>query len=57
FNAERMHLYFVRVLALDVASLDLPKRFTADDAYRARHGHVLAEAALHGTDPLNPARG
>ncbi|EKT4448439.1 TPA: YbhB/YbcL family Raf kinase inhibitor-like protein [Stenotrophomonas maltophilia] len=57
FNDERMHRYFFRVFALDVASLDLPQRFTAADAYRAMHGHVLAEAALHGTYTLNPALG
>lgn len=55
FNDERVHRYFFRVFALDVASLELPARFTAADAYRAMHGHVLAEAALHGTYTLNPA--
>ncbi|TDV26155.1 YbhB/YbcL family Raf kinase inhibitor-like protein [Stenotrophomonas sp. CC22-02] len=57
FNDERVHRYFFRVFALDVASLDLPARFTAADAYRAMHGHVLAEAALHGTYTLNAALG
>ena len=55
FNDERVHRYFFRVFALDVASLQLPARFTAADAYRAMHGHVLAEATLHGTYTLNPA--
>ena len=55
FNDERVHRYFFRVFALDVATLSLPERFTAADAYRAMHGHVLAEAALHGTYTLNPA--
>ena len=55
FNDERVHRYFFRVFALDVATLSLPERFTASDAYRAMHGHVLAEAALHGTYTLNPA--
>lgn len=52
FNDERVHRYFFRVFALDVASLDLPQRFTAADAHRAMHGHVLAEASLHGTYTL-----
>jgi len=52
FNDERVHRYFFRVFALDVATLDLPARFTAADAHRAMHGHVLAEAALHGTYSL-----
>jgi Raf kinase inhibitor-like YbhB/YbcL family protein len=55
FNDERMHRYFFRVFALDVAQLDLPTPFAAADVHRAMHGHVLAEAALHGTYTLNPA--
>ncbi|MCF7751151.1 YbhB/YbcL family Raf kinase inhibitor-like protein [Bacillus subtilis subsp. subtilis] len=55
FNDERVHRYFFRVFALDVAQLDLPTPFTAADVHRAMHGHVLAEAALHGTYTLNPA--
>ncbi len=56
-NDERMHRYFFRLFALDVAALTLPERFTAADVQRAMHGHVLAEAALHGTYSLNPALG
>ena len=55
FNDERVHRYFFRLFALDVATLDLPTPFTAADVHRAMHGHVLAEAALHGTYTLNPA--
>jgi Raf kinase inhibitor-like YbhB/YbcL family protein len=55
FNDERVHRYFFRVFALDVATLDLPTPFTAADVQRAMHGHVLAEASLHGTYTLNPA--
>ncbi|KOQ64934.1 phosphatidylethanolamine-binding protein, partial [Stenotrophomonas maltophilia] len=55
FNDERLHRYSFRVFALDVAALALPERFTAADVHRAMHGHVLAEAALHGTYTLNPA--
>jgi Raf kinase inhibitor-like YbhB/YbcL family protein len=51
----RLHRYFFRVFALDVARLDLPERFTAADLFRAMHGHVLAEAATYGTYALNPA--
>ncbi|MCC4598178.1 YbhB/YbcL family Raf kinase inhibitor-like protein [Xanthomonas campestris pv. phormiicola] len=53
-NDLRMHRYFFRLFALDVATLDLPARFTAADALRAMQGHVLAEASLHGTYSLNP---
>jgi len=55
FNDERVHRYFFRLFALDVAQLELPTPFTAADVHRAMHGHVLAEAALHGTYTLNPA--
>lgn len=52
-NDLRVHRYFFRVFALDVDALDLPARFTAGDVFRAIHGHVLAEAAMHGTYTLN----
>lgn len=55
FNDQRVHRYFFRLFALDVAALDLPERFTAGDVERAMQGHVLAEAAIHGTYTLNPA--
>ena len=54
FNDERLHRYFFRLFALDVASLPLPETFTAADVQRAMQGHVLAEAAVHGTYTLNP---
>ncbi|OAX57240.1 YbhB/YbcL family Raf kinase inhibitor-like protein [Xanthomonas graminis] len=53
-NDLRLHRYFFRLFALDVATLALPARFTAADALRAMQGHVLAEASLHGTYSLNP---
>ncbi|MDR6674538.1 YbhB/YbcL family Raf kinase inhibitor-like protein [Xanthomonas sp. 1678] len=53
-NDLRVHRYFFRLFALDVATLDLPPRFTAGDALRAMQGHVLAEASLYGTYSLNP---
>ena len=51
----RLHRYFFRLFALDVDRLDLPARFAAGDVFRAMHGHVLAETALHGTYSLHPA--
>ena len=54
FNDQRLHRYFFRLFALDVAQLALPERFTARDVFRTMHGHVLAEAALHGTYTTNP---
>ncbi|CTP89054.1 YbhB/YbcL family Raf kinase inhibitor-like protein [Xanthomonas graminis] len=53
-NDLRLHRYFFRLFALDVATLALPARFTAADALRAMQGHVLAEDSLHGTYSLNP---
>ncbi|MEN5203375.1 YbhB/YbcL family Raf kinase inhibitor-like protein [Stenotrophomonas sp. TWI700] len=55
FNDERVHRYFFRVFALNVAQLALPTPFTGADVLRAMQGHVLAEASLHGTYTLNPA--
>ena len=49
----RMHRYFFRVFALDVAALDLPAAFTAGDVFRAMHGHVLDEASTYGTYSLH----
>lgn len=54
-NDLRVHRYFFRLFALDVATLDLPARFTAADALRAMQGHVLGEASLYGTYTLNPS--
>lgn len=53
-NDLRTHRYFFRLFALDVERLDLPARFTAGDVFRAMHGHVLAETAIHGTYTLHP---
>ena len=50
----RVHRYFFRVFALDVAALDLPAVFTVGDVFRAMHGHVLDEASTHGTYSLHP---
>jgi len=53
-NDLRLHRYFFRMFALDVARLDVPARFDAADVLRAIQGHVLAEAAIHGTYSLHP---
>lgn len=53
FNDLRLHRYYFRLYALDVEQLPLPARFTAADVLAAAQGHVLAEAALHGTYSLN----
>jgi hypothetical protein len=55
FNDLRLHRYFFRLFALDVARLDLPERFTAADVFAAMHGHVLDEASLQGSYSLNAA--
>ena len=51
----RLHRYFFRVFALDVAKLDVPARFTAGDVLQATQGHVLGEASIYATYSLNPA--
>jgi Raf kinase inhibitor-like YbhB/YbcL family protein len=53
-NDLRTHRYFFRLFALDVAALELPQRFGAGDVFRAMHGHVLAEASVHGSYSLHP---
>ena len=55
FNDLRVHRYFFRLFALDVAALDLPARFTAGDVLQAMKGHVLDEALTYGTYTLNPS--
>ena len=49
----RLHRYFFRVFALDVDKLDLPAKFTAADVFRAMHGQVLGETAIHATYSLH----
>ncbi|GAB3339955.1 YbhB/YbcL family Raf kinase inhibitor-like protein [Marilutibacter aestuarii] len=53
-NDLRVHRYFFRLFALDVARLSVSDGFTAADVFAAMHGHVLAEASIHGTYTLNP---
>jgi Raf kinase inhibitor-like YbhB/YbcL family protein len=52
-NDLRLHRYFFRLFALDVAPLPVPDRFTASDVFRAMQGHVLAEASVWGSYTLN----
>jgi len=54
-NDLRVHRYFFRVFALNVARLEVPARFAAADVLSAMQGHVLAEAEIYGTYSLNPA--
>ena len=53
-NDARVHRYFFRLFALDVARLAVDDDFTAADVWRAMHGHVRAEAAVWGRYSLNP---
>lgn len=53
-NDLRLHRYFFRIFALDVARLDVRDRFTAADVFRAMQAHVLTEATTYGTYSLHP---
>lgn len=54
-NDARVHRYFFRLFALDIATLPVDGDFSASQVHAAMQGHVLAEAAIHGTYTLNPA--
>ncbi|KRG58357.1 phosphatidylethanolamine-binding protein [Stenotrophomonas koreensis] len=54
-NDARVHRYFFRLFALDIATLPVDGDFSAAQVQAAMQGHVLAEAAIHGTYTLNPA--
>lgn len=54
-NDARVHRYFFRLFALDIARLPIHGALTAPAVLSAIQGHVLAEAAIHGTYTLNPA--
>ena len=53
FNDAKVHRYFFRLFALDVAQLELPHGFGITELHRAMQGHILAETALYGTYTLN----
>lgn len=55
WNDERLHHYHFRLYSLDMPALAVVDHFTAADAVRAMHGHVLAMAELTGVYSLNPA--
>lgn len=54
WNDSVVHRYVFTLMALDVASLVLSRRFTAVEVRAAAGGHILAEATLTGTYTLNP---
>lgn len=54
-NDLRLHRYFFRLFALDIATLSVPARFTAAEVQQAMKGHVLAEAVIWGSYSLHPA--
>lgn len=54
WNDERIHHYIFRLYALDVPRLDLPERFTGQQAHAAIYGHILDEAQLVVAYSLNP---
>jgi len=53
-NDLRLHRYFFRLFALDIAALLVPARFTAAQVQQAMKGHVLAEAVIWGSYSLHP---
>lgn len=54
-NDARVHRYFFRLFALDIATLPVDGDFTAAQVQAAMQGHILAEASIHATYSLNPA--
>ena len=53
-NDLRLHRYFFRLFALDVARLPVPERFTAADVFIAGQEHALTESSVWGSYSLNP---
>jgi len=54
-NDNRVHHYTIRVLALDVKTLDLTGAFGGEAVEKAVVGHVLASGESVATYALNPA--
>jgi len=54
WNDELVHRYVFTLYALDVVRLEVPARFTGNDARNAMRGHVLAEVSFSGRYTLNP---
>jgi hypothetical protein len=55
WNDAIVHRYVFTLYALDVDRLDVPARFTGQDARKAMQGHVLGQALLTGRYTLNRA--
>lgn len=55
WNDERIHHYIFRLYALDAPRLQMPERFTGQQARAALRGHILDEAQLIGAYSLYPA--
>lgn len=54
WNDEIVHRYVFTVYALDLETLPLEGRFTADQVLRCMDGHILDQASLTGLYSLNP---
>lgn len=54
FNDARVHRYIFTIYALDTASIELAKEYTAPELIQAMQGHVLATAKVTGLYTRNP---
>jgi phosphatidylethanolamine-binding protein (PEBP) family uncharacterized protein len=54
WNDSRVHRYYLRLFALDLARCPVSGAFTGGEMRAAIAGHVLAEASLMGTYTINP---
>ena len=54
-NDARVHRYFFRLFALEIATLPVDGDFSAAQVHAAMQAHVLAEASIHATYSLHPA--
>lgn len=54
WNDALRHRYVFTVYALQVAQLELPARFSGQEALAAMAPHILARASITGTYSLNP---
>jgi Raf kinase inhibitor-like YbhB/YbcL family protein len=55
WNDEIPHHYVFTLYALDVAVLQVPDKFTGQQARDAMDGHILAQSSVTGRYTLNPA--
>lgn len=58
WNDDVIHSYVFTLYALNVKKLNLPKNghFSGSDVVARMHGHILAQAILHGKYSTNPAK-